>query len=144
MRQIKAFIDKVCSDLMTPDDFIEDWYGAVTNQIGHVMLGAFSASLICVAWALFFGEMPYKIAVFSLLALFYAVVIEMFIQRSQWTDGFADTAFFVIGVCVILLSFSEVGTSEGKVLLQLDVWPALFSLLTVVVGLIVYIVPRVK
>lgn len=78
-----------------PDDFKDDWYGWLTNQCGHVVLGlAVSVSAYYAgAWLLY---APF----FS--AFLYWLLVEFFGQSVKlWRDSIADTLFVMLGACVL-------------------------------------------
>lgn len=129
-------------ELNTPDNYHSDPYGGGLNQIGHVAIGAFFAGAICVAYGVIFSEMPYKAAVLGVMAVFYGFGIEVRVQKSSLADGFADTAFFLLGACAILFSFTEVSVIDGEILLKLNRAEALLSIACIAVALVLYIIPR--
>lgn len=129
-------------ELNTPDNYHADPYGGGLNQVGHVAIGAFFAGLICVVYGAIFGEMPYKAAVFVMMMLFYGLVVEMRVQQSSLADGLADTAFFLLGACAILFSFSEAAIVDGDIMLRLERMEALTSFGCIVLALVIYILPR--
>lgn len=80
---------------MTSDDFKDDWYGWLTNQCGHIVLGLFVS---CVAH---YAGLWWLYAPLG-AALTYWVVVELWAQRNRlWRDGIADTFFVMCGACVL-------------------------------------------
>lgn len=73
---------------MISDDFKGDWYGAATNQCGHMTLGlGFAVYLPLAGW----WSVP-------LAALAYWVIVEVGMQRnSLWRDSIMDTAHVMAG-----------------------------------------------
>lgn len=129
-------------ELNTPDNFHANPYFGGLNQVGHVAIGAFFAGMICVIYGVIFGEMPYKTAVLGVMAVFYGFGIEVRVQKSSLSDGLADTAFFLLGACAILFSFTEVAVSNSEILLKLNRAEAVLSLVCIVLALVLYILPR--
>lgn len=129
-------------ELNTPDNYHADPYGGGLNQVGHIAIGAFFAGLICVIYGVIFNEMPYKTAVLGVMAVFYGFGIEVRVQKSSLSDGLADTAFFLLGACAILFSFSEAAVSGDDILLRLERAEALTSFGCIILALVIYMLPR--
>jgi hypothetical protein len=113
------------NELNRPDDFREDWYGELTNQAAHTLLGAVLACGWCVAAFGLLGEMPYRSIVLGTMAVGY-LAVEAIIQR--WVDGdsWFDAAMFVAGGAGALLPMREVAVIGPVVRLDFDtrVWVA--------------------
>lgn len=128
--------------LNTPSDFYNDWYGGVTNQLGHTAIGAAFAALICVLFGVLFGVMPFKWIVFAGILGFYGFGIEGGHQQSPAIDGILDTYFIMCGVSIVLFSLSQVGVTTDGVHLILHEGPALIGLGVTTLSLIAYAIPR--
>lgn len=65
---------------LNPDSFLNDWYGYITNQAGHFMLGLFAA-LVVPWWVILGGYLTWEVA-------------------SGWYgwDSIEDTVFVMLGV----------------------------------------------
>ena len=107
------------------DDFADDWYGWLTNQIGHLSFGVMVALVSSVVWFYAYGEFPVKGYLWPLLFLTYAA-FEWLRGWSSW-DSVEDTVFFSgYGVGGALLVFSEVTPGEPALIVSaLDVMPIL-------------------
>ena len=76
---------------MTSDDFKNDWYGWLTNQCGHIVLGLFVS---CVAH---YAGLWWLYAPLG-AALAYWVIVELWAQKNAlWRDSLADTLFVMCG-----------------------------------------------
>ena len=80
--------------LCIPDDFAGDWYGWLTNQCGHVVIGLVPAGI---AW---FMSAPMLAAFLTIIGAYF-LVVEVLLQRLQlpW-DSFVDTWFVALGAAV--------------------------------------------
>lgn len=98
------------AELNTPSNFAGDWYGELTNQEGHTLLGVRVAFLICFISALVFGAMPYKILVVGLIGLCY-LAVEV---RQGWMAGDSafDAAMVMTGAAGAIVPFTEVSVSD--------------------------------
>lgn len=67
--------------LFQPDAFSNDWYGWLTNQSGHILLG------MVIAWAT--GR--------AWVALVVAIVFEVLQRSTDYTDSLTDIAFTYAG-----------------------------------------------
>lgn len=74
--------------LLTPDSFPHDWYGWVTNQSGHFLLGVVVAFL--------FGRIWPAVAV--------AVAFELIQWSPDWIDSITDIAFTFAGAVFFVYS----------------------------------------
>lgn len=67
--------------LLTPDSFPDDWYGWITNQSGHVLLGIVIAAITGRLWPV--------------------IVVSVTAEFIQWSpdivDSITDIAFTVVG-----------------------------------------------
>lgn len=112
--------------LFSPDFFHNDWYGYLTNQISHISLGVFLTWGLCFASFLVIGELPYKVAIFSSLAILY-FLYELLFQGWQGLDTIEDWVFFsVYGVLGTVVSFTEV---SGVIILNLTAPTIIFPIL---------------
>jgi hypothetical protein len=130
------------SELNDPSTYRDDPYGAAVNQLGHVALGAFTVSAVCVIWQLVFGEMPYRVPTWLILTAGYAVLIEWAIQGWSRADSIIDTGFVALGFLIPLASFKEVGRYRDGVTLYLDAPVSGACLAATAVMLAVYVAPR--
>lgn len=101
--------------ILEPDDFADDWYGWLTNQVSHIGLGIFAVFFLSLACFLFVGEMPYKIAAYTVILLGY-LLFEIVGQGWRGWDSMEDTAFVVAyGAGGVLSAFSEVSPGSPMV-----------------------------
>lgn len=98
-------------ELNTPDNFARDWYGELTNQCGHTLLGVLSAVTFCDVWFLVTGEMPVRSWVFLAVFLPYALGIEAIVQRWKPGDAWFDSLMFGFGAAGIILPVKEVAAA---------------------------------
>lgn len=105
------------------DEFADDWYGWLTNQISHLSFGVMVALVSSVCWFYVYGEFPVKVYLWPLVAALY-VAIECVRDWTGW-DSFEDTVFFAgYGVGGALLVFSEVTPGEPALIVSaFDVVP---------------------
>jgi hypothetical protein len=112
--------------LTEPSAFLDDWYGWLTNQAGHILLGVFIAFFMCVAAFFVMGELPYRIEVFAACLLGYAA-FELFTQGWQGYDTLEDTVFVVAYGCGAPLSaFHEISAGSADVSVDLRALVAFF------------------
>lgn len=105
--------------LTEPDEFLDDWYGWLTNQISHICLGVFLAFVICAACYIAYGEMPYRLAVYGVIATGY-LAFELLVQGWRGRDTIEDSVFTVgYGASAVLASFSEI--RAGSPIVALDI-----------------------
>jgi hypothetical protein len=76
-------------NFLMPDDFSNDAYGWVTNQLGHFVLGLF------VTWALNGLGVPVWLGFVGYLGL----EAWQLCQGGRWRDGAADSFFVAAGLC---------------------------------------------
>lgn len=101
--------------LIEPDAFLDDWYGWLTNQAGHVLLGVFMAFFLCVVAFFALGELPYRIDVFAVCLIGY-LAFELLTQGWQGYDTIEDTVFVVgYGCGAPLSAFHEVSAGSPDV-----------------------------
>jgi hypothetical protein len=120
-------------DLNDPSTYAADPYGAAVNQLGHIALGSAAVVAICAAWALIYGEMPYRWGTGIAVVVLYAFVVEFWIQKWFGSDSTVDTAFVAMGAAAPLVSLHEASFRPVNTL----VWLA-----CAVLALAVYIWPR--
>ena len=78
--------------LLIPDAFNNDWYGWVTNQSGHFLLGMVVAFVTCRAWP----------------AVVVAVAFELVQLSPDLIDSLTDVAFTAAGSVFYIYAFSGV------------------------------------
>ena len=105
--------------LIEPSAFLNDWYGWLTNQSGHILLGVFMAFFVCLIAFFALGELPFRLDVFA-ACLFGYVAFELFTQGWQGYDTLEDTVFVVAYGCgAPLAAFHEVTAGSADVALDL-------------------------
>lgn len=125
--------------LIRPSAFLNDPYGYLTNQLGHIVVGVFLVFLVNRAAFEVFGQYPYKIHVWFLIVTFYVLIVEIRMQGWRGFDTIEDTAFTCFyGAGAPLWAFSEVAAGSPIVagnIAMLDVFFAVAALhLTIGVG----------
>lgn len=80
--------------LMTPDNFPNNWYKWLTNQISHCALGFALVILYCALGAHIADSFPDKWVIWVSIAVGYAL-IEV-IQRGPFWDSVEDFLFVVV------------------------------------------------
>ena len=92
------FISIVLSSLKTPDDQKRDWYGWVTNQMGHFTLGVIITAVAVQLLPVHFAILP---------ALVFAGIkesIDMF-RYSSFKDSLIDWIFQGLGAIFSIVFF---------------------------------------
>jgi hypothetical protein len=107
-------------DINTPSAFERDWYGELTNQAGHTLLGMVSTILFLCAWREINGEMPYRTWAFASCFLFYVLGIEVAVQRWLPGDSWFDSMMFGFGAAGALLPYEEVGVVGNTTTVTFD------------------------
>jgi len=113
-------------DLNTPDNFARDWYGELTNQLAHTLLGVVLAVGVCAVWQVVAGELPYRAWVF--LSLFAGYLgVEMWVQGWSPGDSWFDAIMFSLGVAGAIMPFEETAISGRFVVVTFDplIWLAI-------------------
>jgi hypothetical protein len=104
------------TSLFEPDDFLDDWYGWLTNQVSHIGVGVKLAFLMCLGAFVVTGELPYRVDVFAVCFLGY-VFFELYFQGWQGFDTVDDTVFVVAyGAGAPLYAFHEVNVGSLEVM----------------------------
>jgi hypothetical protein len=105
--------------LIEPDAFLDDWYGWLSNQSGHILLGVVMAASVCLIAYFTLGELPFRVDVFAVCLLGY-VAFELSTQGWQGYDTIEDTVFVVAYGCgAPLAAFHEVSAGSPNVVLDL-------------------------
>ena len=131
-------------ELNTPDDFHDNFYEGLLNQIGHIALGAFASVLLIVIWSQATGEMPHKETFILVCIVCYFINIELIKQKFQGLDSFIDTWFVALGSALLIYPFDELHTEEFGFVLQIN-HSALYLLCAVIIlSLAVYVWPRME
>ena len=95
----------------TQDDFADDWYGYLTNQVGHIALGLMMALAVSLIWFVISGEMPVKR--FAALACLAAYLALELVRGWNGLDSVEDTVFTAgYGSGGAFLIFSEITPGE--------------------------------
>lgn len=93
------------------DDFADDWYGYLTNQIGHIALGLMMALAVSLIWFVFAGEMPFKRWAWG--ACFVAYLALELVRGWHGWDSVEDTVYTAgYGSGGAFLIFSEITPGE--------------------------------
>lgn len=98
--------------LLTPDNFKDNWYGWVTNQWAHTLLGMILFGVIMLV-TLFFGEFANRSFVWGGIAIGY-IFWELVTNRTgKWWDSVEDFIFVcVYGSGWIAFAFHEVTVGQ--------------------------------
>lgn len=108
-------LQTILKDLRQADNFRSNWYGWFTNQVAHSQLGLIYVFSVCVFWTYYFNEFPYKLYLFSGIALVY-LLWEFGVQRGKDTiDSLEDFCFVVLygsGFAVTAFTEREAGSPE--------------------------------
>ena len=83
----------VLTELLRPDAFAGDWYGWLTNQASHVLVGAVLAMLLSLRFALLAAAGGYGLVEVAQLALH---------GLGLWADGLADLGFAALGAGLVV------------------------------------------
>jgi hypothetical protein len=101
---IGGLIGKLSRSTFTPDDFKSKWYEWLTNQMAHILLGAFMTIIPMGIGYFATGELPSRIGCFFIL-LFGFSALEI-VQGGKISDIIEDIVFIVVyGSGTILLCF---------------------------------------
>jgi hypothetical protein len=108
------------------DDFADDWYGWLTNQISHLGLGVFLAMAVSAVWFAVDGEFPIKWHAWGLIVLGYGA-LEAVRPGGTIRDALEDIAFVCLyGAGGAFLVFTEVSPGQPHLVLSIsDVLPVL-------------------
>lgn len=128
-------------EINTPSAFRADPYGALTNQLGHVALGAFLASALSLIYCAAFGEMPFRWPVWAAVTMAYLVAVEWLQQGWSGPDSIIDGAFVSLGAAAPLAALKEVAFFP-RVILEPQPKEGLTALACIVAALAVYVYPR--
>jgi hypothetical protein len=128
-------------ELATPGAFRADPYGALTNQVGHIALGAFLASALSLAYCAWFGEMPFRWPIWAAITLGYLLTVEWFVQRWSGPDSVIDGGFVSLGAAAPLAALKE-AAFHPKVVLEPQPVQGLVVLAVIVVALAAHVFPR--
>jgi len=95
----------------TPDNFPTDWYGWLTNQAAHVLLGQMTFAMLMIG-SLGAGEFSHRLVVWGAVAFGY--VIWEIATRSRLWDAVEDFMFVVIyGAGLPAMMFAEILPGSG-------------------------------
>lgn len=93
--------------LFKPDNFARDWYGELTNQMSHALLGVFFASALCLSYDWAMGEMPYRAVILPILILPY-LLFEIVAHGWKAGDSWFDSLMYSCGALAPLVTFDEI------------------------------------
>lgn len=94
--------------IFTPDNFKNDWYGWITNQWGHALLGQVIFGLVMLA-SLEIGEFASRLHVWVSITLVYMLWEFATHKKGYWWDSVEDCIFVCLyGAGWIAFAFSEV------------------------------------
>ena len=113
----------IWTELNTPDNYANNWYGYATNQVTHLAMGFAAACLLSNFYFYVFGEFAEKGALWFVLALIYAVY-ELSAQGWNGKDTIEDWFFFSVygaGVPIMIFSETEIGSPIVSVNTQMVV-----------------------
>jgi hypothetical protein len=128
-------------ELNTPAAFPNDPYGALTNQAGHLCLGACLVATYCLIFCGIMGEMPYRLPTWALVTFGYLITIEWVGQGWQGPDSVFDGGFVSLGAAAPLVALKEV-QFQPKVVLEPQIEQGLTLLAVIAVALAAYVFPR--
>ena len=107
-------------ELNRPEANPHDWYGELTNQSGHALLGIVASVAILAGWYLVAGEMPARWVVVLLVMLPY-LAVEVYIQGWRPGDSWFDAFMVGCGVAAALCPWREIEPSGATVTIALHV-----------------------
>jgi hypothetical protein len=87
--------------LEKPDDFKNDAYGYLTNQIGHIFIGFTLVSFYCFVLDKI-AYFPDQIVAICVVVGAYLFWWELMVQGWRGYDTFEDTFFFAIGSAIYI------------------------------------------
>ena len=94
--------------LLEADDFYSDWYGWLTNQLGHTFLGLFLYVTICLLHYAVVGEYPFRAESWFIIVYGY-LFFEFAVQRGdKFRDSIEDSLFVSYGAGILAITFKEV------------------------------------
>lgn len=126
-----------------PSSYWADPEGASKNQLSHWAIGLWLSASSCMGYALIFGEMPSRLAVWCVLTLGYFRLIELMKQGWQGPDSVIDTMFFSLGAAVPLVPLNEV-SFYPEIDLSLNEEAGLALMGTTLVLFIAHVAPRAR
>jgi hypothetical protein len=87
----------VLTELFRPDAFVGDWYGWLTNQASHVLVGAVLAMLLSL-------RLSPRVALLAAAGGYGLVeVVQLVLHGSRlWADGLADLGFAALGAGLVV------------------------------------------
>jgi hypothetical protein len=119
------------------DDFADDWYGWLTNQISHIGLGLVFAVFSCWLWMMIAGEFPVKWVAWPICVAVY-LALEAVRGWSGW-DSAEDTAFTTVyGTGGAFLLFTEVSPGDPFMMVDFTNLPWVLAVPTVHLALGAY------
>ena len=130
-------------ELNTPESFHDKPYEGGMNQAVHWLMGGVAVVVICLAWAVAYGEMPYKIPTWVCVTGGYAILIEWLRQGWKRVDSLIDTYFLGLGAALPLVTVSE-AAFRPEIKLVPNPVEGLIGIGAAVLSLAVYVYPRAK
>jgi hypothetical protein len=129
------------TELNEPSRFADDPVGAAGNQGTHILIGGSAAVAVCVVWAYFYGEMPYRWPLWVAIVLLYAGFVEWFFQGWKRRDSVVDTYFISLGAAGPLVALKEV-EYRPEIQLEFNAAQCLTWLVVLVMSMALYVYPR--
>lgn len=126
---------------LAPDDFRKDWYGYLTNQCGHILLGMFLYVMLMWFSVYVSGEFAYRSHVFAVILVGY-LIWESVVSTWNGLDSVEDTVFTAVyGAGIPAILFVE--SVEDGVRFDADIRSVAFMSVFVGVHLAVGVLFRV-
>lgn len=129
-------------ELTTPDNFRDDPYTALVNQIGHIGLGMVAAVIAACAYFHLAGEMPVRLYAGLILSAMY-LLFELVVQGYKGNDTYYDWSFVSLGIALPYISLTEISYHGDYSLLRVNIDQMLIGLAACVALLAIYTVPRI-
>lgn len=109
-------------EFFSPDAYLDNPYGYLTNQIGHGFLGCYVMTMSIGIWYAFSGIYPTQWYFVAAVVFAYLMVWEIGAQGYRGWDSIEDTFYFASGAGLFL--FVEM----DEVIFRLVVWMSVLTL----------------